>query len=80
VEADQLEGDQLGGECLGSGNADLRPGPRVKNCVGLACQGRVDHVGNTDEKRTLSAGVTDRSERVERFPRLGDADYEGLAV
>jgi hypothetical protein len=53
VERQQVQRDELRGERLGRGDADLRPGVRVDRAVGLARGHAADDVADGDAARAL---------------------------
>ena len=65
VQRQEVEHDHLRGERLRRGDADLRPGVRVQDAVGLPRDRRTHSVGDGDDVRVLLARVTDRLQRVD---------------
>jgi hypothetical protein len=80
VEAEQQAADDLGGERLGGGDRDLGAGVGVEHPVGLAGQGRADHVAQRDDRGALVTGVGGRGDRVGGLARLRDGDHERVVV
>jgi hypothetical protein len=78
VEGEQLQHGDLGGVRLGRGDADLGPGPRVEDPVGLAGKERVDDVGERERARPAPARLAQGVEGVDRLARLADGDDEGV--
>ena len=67
----QQESHELGGECLGRGDTDLDPRPRVKHEPGLPLQGAV---GGIDDRQGrlefIRADVAQGRQRVRSFTGL----------
>ena len=72
---EQDQRDQLGGEGLGRGDADFRPGPGQETEVGGADQRRFRHVADAQAGAMAERlGVFQRREGVSRFARLRQRD------
>ena len=80
VQREQVERDELAGEGLGRGDADLRAGVRVDRPVGFAGGHAADDVADGDAARALALGFPEGGERVGGLARLGDHDSERVVV
>ena len=76
LQREQVERDDLGGERLGAGDADLGAGVRVEHVVALARDRRVAHVADREHARALRLALAQRGERVGRLAGLRDRDHE----
>jgi hypothetical protein len=78
-QGEQAQGDELGGECLGGGHADLGAGAGHDGHVGFAHQRAFRHVAHAQaaEITHLLRGAQ-RGEGVGRLARLGDGDEKRI--
>src|SRR5690606_23595722 len=71
------QGDQLGGEGFGGGNANFRAGLGQQAPVGFAYEGAAGHVADGQGAQvTLGFGVAQGGQGVGSFPGLGDGDQQ----
>ena len=67
VKGQELQRDQLRGERLGRGNANLGAGVRIDRALGLAGRHAADHVADGDAVGALALRLAQRGERVGGF-------------
>ena len=80
LQREEVERDQLRGERLGRGHANLRAGVRVDRAFGLARRHAADDVADGEAAGALALGFAQRRQRVGGFARLRDGDGERLVV
>ena len=73
---EQVHRRDLADERLRRGDADLEPGAREEDAVGVARDLRAHHVRDAEHGRAARAREPHRRERVGRLARLRDADHE----
>ena len=73
---EQVHGRDLAGERLGRRHADLQPGPRVENAVGLARGLRSHDVRQRQHGGAATTRGAHRGERVGGLPGLRDPDHQ----
>ena len=76
AQREQVHDRDLGDERLRRGDADLQPGARVDDAVGVARGLRAHDVRHGQHGRAALAGEPHRGQRVQRLARLRDADHE----
>ena len=78
VQADEVHHRQLGGEGLGGGHGDLRPGPGVEHVVALPGDGGAHHVDDGQHPGPQPPGLPHGGQGVHRLAGLGDHQGQGL--
>jgi hypothetical protein len=80
VERQHRADQQLRGERLGRGDADLGPDVLVDAAVGLAGDGGADDIVDREHLVALALGFAHRGERVDRLAGLAHHEEERVAI
>ena len=80
VEGQQGEGRELGGEGLGGGDPDLRPGMGQERPRRFAGQHRALHVADADGQGALALGLAEGGQGVRGLAALADGHGQGVRV
>ena len=80
VQGQQREGGHRGGEGLGGGDGDLRPGVEVDAAAALAGDARAHHVDDAEDGPALAADLLDGPQGVEGLAGLAHRHVDGVRL
>ena len=78
VQADEVHHRKLGGEGLGGGHGDLRPGPGIEHVVALPGDRGAHHVDDREHPGSQALGLPQGGQGVHRLAGLADDQHQGF--